>query len=106
VKTGNVTISIVLIVFGVFIGLTLIPGLCHLVGTSKAKKGMSFNNSDYERRNYDNERYRTEPPYYRSQPQKRDMRIGEERGSPLELENKRLKAEVAYYKRRLERYEG
>lgn len=37
-QTGNMTVSIILIAIGVFVGLTLIPGIFHLIGTTKAEQ--------------------------------------------------------------------
>ena len=62
--TGNVTVSIVLIVIGAFFGITLIPGLCHLVGTTNApKKKMPFSD---ERKDLENEKLRAEIEYYKA----------------------------------------
>ena len=48
-RTGNVTVSIVLIAIGLVAGLTLIPGICHFIGTTKApKRTMDFGISGKE----------------------------------------------------------
>ena len=59
-QSGNVTTSIVLIVFGLVIGFTLIPGLCHLVGTSKSDK-------KNEKENLEKEKLKAELEYYKKQ---------------------------------------
>ncbi|MCL2707064.1 MAG: zinc ribbon domain-containing protein [Dehalococcoidia bacterium] len=49
-QTGNVTISIILIAASFVVGLTFIPGIFHLIGTTKAqKRTMNFGVSDKER---------------------------------------------------------
>jgi hypothetical protein len=45
----------------VLIGFTLIPGLCHLAGTSKAKtKNMGFDETQQMKRDLENEKLRLE----------------------------------------------
>ena len=54
-------------VFGIFIGFTLIPGLCHLIGTSKTSRAnMHFDETHRERRDLENEKLRAEIEYYKS----------------------------------------
>ena len=49
-QTGNMTVSIILIAIGVFVGLTLIPGIFHLIGTTKAaQKSNPFDGVGKER---------------------------------------------------------
>jgi hypothetical protein len=38
IQSGNTKTSVLLIILGVFIGFTLVPGLCHLAGTSEYNK--------------------------------------------------------------------
>jgi len=49
-RTGNMTVSIILIAIGVFVGATLIPGIFHLIGTTKtAQQSNPFNGIGKER---------------------------------------------------------
>ncbi|MCL2756416.1 MAG: hypothetical protein FWE45_05215 [Firmicutes bacterium] len=55
-KSGNVTVSIVLIA----LGITSIHGLLHLMGTSRSESGMWLDRVNRERRELKNEKLRAE----------------------------------------------
>ena len=61
-KSGNVTVSIIMILSGV----AFVPGLFHLFGATKCAKGMSFDDKCTEKRELEKQRIIAEIEYYKS----------------------------------------